>query len=352
MKLSLLILGALATLQALLLFANILPVWLCDAWHGRGLFPALRAVLGTPASLVPFSVAQLILMIGALLLLATPFELGLRWAGKIEQLRLAPWTLLLALTLLNAFFLGYGWLHKRPSLESRLRISAPTQKQVDTAALAVARTGKQLAEGLSAQELAITPTQLRELAHEAVRLACAELEIEAPPPFRLKHPWPDGFLMFFRSSGVFSPFTFEPHVDGGLHPAYLPFVACHELAHVAGIASESEANFLAWLACRRSPDPRFRLSSAIGVLSYFERDSAEEMRARIFATQGAQMIAIRKEVAQRFADAQQSRLARSVSKISQQAYDRMLKAHGVESGIRSYSLVTRLAAAWMARDDE
>jgi hypothetical protein len=76
------------------------------------------------------------------------------------------------------------------------------------------------------------------------------------------------------------------------------------------------------------------------------------MRARIFATQGAQMIAIRKEVAQRFADAQQSRLARSVSKISQQAYDRMLKAHGVESGIRSYSLVTRLAAAWMARDDE
>ena len=36
-----------------------------------------------------------------------------------------------------------------------------------------------------------------------------------------------------------------------------PFVIAHEWAHLAGYADESEANFVAWLTCRRA-DPADR----------------------------------------------------------------------------------------------
>ena len=40
-----------------------------------------------------------------------------------------------------------------------------------------------------------------------------------------------------------------------LLPFERPFVVAHEWSHLAGVADEGDANFLAWLACVQAPPP-------------------------------------------------------------------------------------------------
>jgi len=48
-------------------------------------------------------------------------------------------------------------------------------------------------------------------------------------------------------TGYFNPFTAEGQVRTDMPGLELPFVACHETAHMLGFASESEANLIGYL---------------------------------------------------------------------------------------------------------
>ena len=48
------------------------------------------------------------------------------------------------------------------------------------------------------------------------------------------------------------PVFLEVILNPDLLPVEKPFVLAHEWAHLAGYADESEANFVAWLACCRA----------------------------------------------------------------------------------------------------
>ena len=70
------------------------------------------------------------------------------------------------------------------------------------------------------------------------------------------------------TEGVFIPFTGEALVNEAMPAVCLPYVACHEAAHARGIASEADANLLAYFACAESDDPFFRFSGTICALSF------------------------------------------------------------------------------------
>ena len=52
------------------------------------------------------------------------------------------------------------------------------------------------------------------------------------------------------------PFFLETLLAPDLLDVERPFVIAHEWGHLAGYADESEANFIAWLACRRGSRAR------------------------------------------------------------------------------------------------
>lgn len=74
---------------------------------------------------------------------------------------------------------------------------------------------------------------------------------------------PGGLLLLGGVSGFIFPLTLEPHLDAALPPYQRVSVGIHELAHVAGIASESDATLLAALAGLRAEDPFTRYSVAL-----------------------------------------------------------------------------------------
>lgn len=75
-------------------------------------------------------------------------------------------------------------------------------------------------------------------------------------------------LTYMGFSGYLNPFTGEAH-SNILGPRYqLPMIGCHEMAHQLGFASESEANFIGFLAATHHPDARYRFSGYATALVY------------------------------------------------------------------------------------
>jgi hypothetical protein len=69
-------------------------------------------------------------------------------------------------------------------------------------------------------------------------------------------------------SGYYNPFSGEAQLNTAIPDFLIPFVACHEMAHQAGYAKENEANFVGFLAARRSPDSSMLYSSYFSMFLY------------------------------------------------------------------------------------
>ena len=127
------------------------------------------------------------------------------------------------------------------------------------------------------------------------------------------------------------PFLLETLIAPDLLDVERPFVIAHEWAHLAGYADESEANFVAWLTCRRG-DARARYSAALELIGYARPEKTPEGRARPRARR-IDLFAI----GYRYA-----RTNRTLRFAAREGYDKYLKANRVERGIESYDAVVQL----------
>ncbi len=75
-------------------------------------------------------------------------------------------------------------------------------------------------------------------------------------------------LTYMGFSGYFNPLSGEAQVDHLIPKVNLPFTCSHEVAHQLGIASESEANFVGFLAAAKHKDPYFQYAAYLLVLRY------------------------------------------------------------------------------------
>lgn len=84
---------------------------------------------------------------------------------------------------------------------------------------------------------------------------------------------------FLGFLGYYNPFTGEAQLNLTMPRFLIPFVTCHEMAHQLGYASESEANFVGYLAAVSSTDTLFHYSAYFDLFNYantelFLKDSA------------------------------------------------------------------------------
>ena len=71
-----------------------------------------------------------------------------------------------------------------------------------------------------------------------------------------------GFMAFYH------PLTGEAIIRGDLPLLTVPFTTCHEIAHQLGYASETEANFIAFVIGTESKRPLFKYSMLLQLFSY------------------------------------------------------------------------------------
>lgn len=101
-----------------------------------------------------------------------------------------------------------------------------------------------------------------------------------PKGVMLSHYW-----SYTGISGVYFPFTAEANVNINLPHFMLPFTTSHEMAHQRGFAREDEANYIAYLTCISHPDTDFQYSGTIfallmtmNALQKYDVDTWREMR--------------------------------------------------------------------------
>jgi hypothetical protein len=90
----------------------------------------------------------------------------------------------------------------------------------------------------------------------------------------------DNYLGFL---GYYNPFTGEAQVNVTVPVFIIPYVTCHEVAHQLGYGSESEANFVGYLAAKASNDKLLHYSMYFELFIYanselFDRDSISALQ--------------------------------------------------------------------------
>ena len=106
------------------------------------------------------------------------------------------------------------------------------------------------------------------------------LSVRIPSPPSTKFLLSNECLNAFGISGFFSPLFMEPHLNSDLLLWEQPHVMAHEKAHFMGFASETDANFIAYLACLISESDILRYSAALNVLLSVRQYMPDETKWR------------------------------------------------------------------------
>lgn len=83
-------------------------------------------------------------------------------------------------------------------------------------------------------------------------------------------------LTYMGFAGYFNPLSGEAQVDYLIPKVSLPMTCSHEIAHQLGIASESEANFIGFLAAINNDDQYFQYSAYLMAYRYTLYDIAKK----------------------------------------------------------------------------
>lgn len=147
-------------------------------------------------------------------------------------------------------------------------------------------------------------------------------------------------LTYMGFAGYLNPITNEAHVNSLIPKNTYPMVVCHELAHQIGIASESEANFIGYLAATNSNDVYFNYSGYLMALRFclfeiFQKDPIKFEALKIELNKG-----ILKDIQQseEFWESYQN----WSEKYFKTFYDNFLKANKQIDGLKSYNKVVVL----------
>ena len=349
---------------AILLGAH--PGW-TEHHYSRTLYPVWQTLMGGLSSLIPFPLAELclvallawvlfVLIRGCIRCLHPseryPRKTFLRRVGLFLAKLCALISLIIAMFLLfwgfnyqrQSWALNHGWKATGGShtqlvaLARRLAIDLAA----DRATLPESPGGSALA-----REGTWTSDALLQRVNQAWDALSASDVVLLPHSVGAKRFIGSDLMSAFSIGGVYIPWTGEALVNAGPADFTVPFSAAHEIAHQRGWAREDEANFLAFLVLRGSPDPDLRYAGEASAFLYVASalqglSESELAELRSLLPDGFRRD---RQALDRYWSAWRGPLAAAGTAIN----DHYLKAQGQGEGVKSYGRMVDLLLAWNRR---
>ncbi len=314
------------------------PEWM-ECLYSRRFYFALTSLLSSFTAAIPFSLSEVSLYLCLLMMIWFGAQIIRRraWKRGVRQM------LLSVALLISWFYLAWGCNYFRASIDQQLGFVR------ETAALDSLTFRRYLEQSIATTNVAWRPVpswQLPTLNFEienSYRRLFVELSLPlAPGNRRPKHLLVPALLNYTLTSGIFSPFLHEVHLNSELLPVELPFVLAHEKAHQMGYARESEASFLGVLACLTSADSAVQYAGHFALLESFWaraslRRDADSLRRRVRAEVRADLIAVQQRAL---------KYRGLLSQLSRRAYDAYLRTNRVRGGTQNYGEVIELMIRW------
>lgn len=272
-------------LLSFLLVAVLIKIFsLNEAWvehyYTYGLYPVISRFLRLLLGWLPVSVGDLLYLCAFLYLVLQTYKMLLilkkRAVAEYLSWVLVKKLLHVVLVIYLVFNLFWGLNYNRQGIASQLGLNVQLYTTEDLVTLTMTlqqRLNQYAAQVDSSRRLALNHN--RPLFEGGI---AAYGEAKNEWPF-LKYQFPcvkpslfSHIGHYFGFTGYYNPFSGEAQIKTTVPFFLKPFVVTHEIAHQLGYAKENEANFVGFLACRRSKDPEFRYSVYYDMYSYAIRD--------------------------------------------------------------------------------
>lgn len=330
-----------AAAAALALWLAPIPPHVIERWYSRGVYPPWQRVATMTSNFVPFALFD-VLILAIVAIVAVAILRARRGGWRPAAVRMLLVTSMAAIW----FQLAWGLNYRRVPIAESLSLETSGESTNAEKAAALARFAKAVAAEAAAtaadldRDTPISPSRM--MAELSSGFARAQQRAGLTALARPGRPKRSLFNPYFRWAaidGVTNPFIPETLVVSGLEPAEAYATVAHEWAHLAGYASEDEANFVGWLACLEAGGGArynawlFALMKAAGAAP---RDEARAWMAAAGPAAARDLEAIRRRL-----QSSSPALRRAAST----AYDGFLRANRVEGGIASYDEVLKLMLA-------
>ncbi len=337
----------------------------CD-WFSEYVFPIFLNTYGRLTALFPFSVGEILIVLGIILCLLAMFlwifllvwRKNRRFAGFCRFTRgyyrffTAVFLNVALVMTLNCFVLYHCTpLDPNPSVQTR----EYTNEELLTLRNYIVNQANALSEQMERDEngLVVYSGDLEAACIKAMKKLGATYPKLDGWYTRVKTLHFSDFVSQMYIGGYFFPFSMEANVNGNMYITNYPEVYCHELAHTRGYIYENEANFLSFLACTGSDDPFLQYSGYLSVINYLERDCTANLSENWQAGAPAWNdyissvdLAFLEPGAWERIEEDALISTETVEAVSDKVTDTSLKVNGVESGIASYSEVVALLLAY------
>lgn len=311
-----------------------------EALYSRSLYPTFAKLIVPLTNSVSLSLAgSLLLLLPLLWLLGLRIGWRRRESGSRWLLRSVWGTVVGAAVIFLLFVSLWGGNYQRLPIETLFALPDTLPIQDDLVVLTDTL--------MTTIQANVTAPRRHDVALASVAAAMQQLVFEITKvtptlPEGVKRVPPGSLIRLGSASGVVSPWTLEPHVDGALPDISYVAVGAHELAHIAGFAGEADADFVSALAGLRATDGFARYAVALSLW----RLAVVQLPPQAQRTYFEQLPNRAKRDLEAMAEPyERFQPPRFVVNLQRRSYDRYLKVQGVEEGIADYSRIINLLIA-------
>ena len=253
---------------------------LTEKYYSTGIYPGISRILGSLIGWIPFSLAEILVPILAVLAIWALIKWSIRLTKSKDErwivLRNGILNVLLAISLVySSFIFLWGLNYNRQSLGTILDFDVRNSNVEELVMMTeeLLENTNVLREQVEEDERGVmvpfdSVTESFSRAREGYFAAA-----EYIPGFDGVYGKPKPLLFspviaYTNIWGIYIPFTAEPNVNMKVPTPMMGSTMMHEMAHQLGFAREDEANYIAFLTCSLHPDVDFQYSGHLSALNY------------------------------------------------------------------------------------
>lgn len=327
-------------------------------FYTENIFPLFSNPISFIAGLFPFSIGEILIVLGILLVPAgIPCTVLLLIFGKNFRKKTAStagfiyllvFTFILTTETMNCFIMYQC----TPFSEKYLNHSDHTESQITELYSSLIEKANELAEKVPRDDM--NCFEFTEDVNPEAKKAMKKAG-ETFPQLKGYYPKakPIQFSYFMSQShltGIYFPFSLESNYNDDMCRTNLPETVCHEFSHLKGFIQEDEANFISFYATTRcSDDVCFQYSGYLSALEYVHNEIYNQNISGAFHLTDSISDNVRRDwfrfMPENYWEENEKKeviSTETVSTVSTNAIDTNIKANGRKDGIKSYSLMVEL----------
>lgn len=330
--------------------ATFYPAWV-EAQYSTGIYPFIAALYRTLFGWFPLSVGDLVYLAAIVYIAEKLYRVGKIIARKRWDLLKVKKGMLQAAIVFAVIYvvfnISWGLNYNRLGIAYQLQLQPEEHTVADLETITSI-----LIEKLNSRKTAMFKANFRyqtyqhvfEKSYSAYQAAAREYPFIKYSPRSVKRSLYGRAGIYLGFLGYYNPFTGEAQLNLTQPRFLLPFVTCHEVAHQLGYASESEANFVGYLAAVKSGDALFEYSAYFDLFNYSNRElfNLDSSRAR----NNVKLLdtLVRKDMHELREYYKKS--DNVLEPVIKSFYDTYLKANQQEEGVKSYNEVVGWLVAY------